>query len=267
MMAGPGLRPFVGGDAIESPGLPIDEVLLIALAAAAIAVLLAWPVPILLSRAAWPARRPGWALLLWQLIAVAGGLSMIVALLLLGGAIIQDLPDEYDWIAFLAPAALAAYLLVHLAITIVQFERQRRRHLELLLLLSSPHPTQARTRVLDDAAPVAYCLPRGIGSVTVLSQGLLDELHPDELNAVIAHERAHVEQRHEVLLVAFKAWREALPWFPIAKRAESEVAALVEMRADDSARRFLAHGGVDADPVLARAILRVAGPTGPAEHA
>ncbi len=228
-----------------------------------IAVLLAWPVPILLSRAAWPASAPGRALLLWQAIAVAGGFSMIGALWLVGLALLPDRP----LLAGLPAAALTAYLLVHLGITVVQFERQRRRHLALLQLLSAPHPTRARTRVLDDAAPVAYCLPRGIGSVTVLSQGLLDRLDPDELAAVIAHERAHVEQRHEVLLVAFKAWREALPWFPIAARAESEVAALVEMRADDSARRTLAQSGVMPDAVLARAILRVAGPTGPTEHA
>lgn len=222
-----------------------------------VAVLLAWPVPILLSRAAWPARAPGWALVLWQLIAIAGGFSMIGALWLVGRALVPARP----LLAALPAAALAAYLLVHLGITIVQFERQRRRHLALLQLLSEPHPTHARTRVLDDAAPVAYCLPRGIGSVTVLSQGLLDGLDPDELDAVIAHERAHVEQRHEVLLVAFKAWRDALPWFPIAAHAESEVAALVEMRADDSARR------TTPDEVLARAILRVAGPAGPAARA
>lgn len=239
------------------------ELLPEALLSAAIAILLAWPVPILLSRAAWPAFAPGWALVLWQLIALAGGLSMIAALLLLGLVLLPGVP----LVAVLLAAALAVYLLVHLAITVVQFERQRRRHLALLQLLSAPHPTQARTRVLDDAAPVAYCLPRGIGSVTVLSQGLLDELDPDELAAVIAHERAHVEQRHEVLLVAFKAWRQALPWFPMAARAESEVAALVEMRADDSARRTLRWSGVDPDAVLARAILRVVGPTGPAEHA
>lgn len=228
-----------------------------------IAVLLAWPVPILLSRAAWPAFAPGRALVLWQVIAVAGGFAMIGALWLVALALLPEAP----MLAALPAVALAAYLLVHLAITVVQFERQRRRHLELLLLLSAPHPTQARTRGLDDAAPVAYCLPRGVGSVTVLSQGLLDELAPDELAAVIAHERAHVEQRHEVLLVAFKAWREALPWFPIAARAETEVAALVEMRADDSARRSLEHSGAASGEVLARAILRVAGPTGPAEHA
>lgn len=233
-------------------------------AGALVAVLLAWPVPIALSRAAWPPRYPGLALLLWQGIALAGGLSMIGALWLVGLTITQ----EHPWIAGIPALALAVYLLAHLAAAIVSFERQRRRHLSLLELLSVPDPDHARTRVLDGAAPVAYCLPRGVGSVTVLSRGLLDTLEQDELAAVMAHERAHVEQRHEVLLVAFKAWRRALPWFPIAARAESEVAALIEMLADDVARRMLAEEVDAPDDVLARAILRVASsgsssPSGP----
>lgn len=222
--------------------------LLVATACALVAVLLAWPVPIALSRAGWPPRHPVLALLLWQGIALAGGFTMIGSLWLVGIAIAPGHP----WLAGIPALALAAYLLAHLVAAVISFERQRRRHLALLELLSVPDPDRARTRVLDDAAPVAYCLPRGVGSVTVLSRGLLDDLAPDELAAVTAHERAHVEQRHEVLLVAFKAWRRALSWFPIAARAESEVAALVEMLADDVARR------TQPDEVLAHAILKVA---------
>src|SRR5699024_8881893 len=118
-------------------------------------------------------------------------------------------------------------------------------------LLAAPHPTETATRVLDDAAPVAYCLPRGVGSVTVLSRGLLDTLDADALRAITAHERAHVEQRHDLLLLAFRAWRSALPWFPVAAYAEAEVAALIEMLADDVARRDV------HDRDLARAILAV----------
>lgn len=212
-----------------------------------VALLLAWPVPIWLARAAWPMRAPVVALLVWQAVGLAGGLSMIGALALTGFAVA---PDRL-WLAAIPAAAFAVYLLAHLAVTIAQVTRQRRRHLHLLDLLTSPHPTRARTRVLDDALPVAYCLPRGAGSVTVLSQGLLDRLDPDELVAVIAHERAHVEQRHDLLLLAFRAWRSALPWFPIAALADAEVAALVEMLADDHARREV------RDEVLARAILQV----------
>lgn len=225
----------------------MDLVTAAAIALAAVAIALAWPVPIALSRARWPVQHPAIALLVWQAIALAGGFSMIGALLLAGLLVLP----QHAAVAALPAAALTIYLLAHLVVTIVRVERQRRRHVALLHLLSAPHPTRAHTRVLDDSSPVAYCLPRGIGSLTVLSQGLLDRLDADELAAVIAHERAHVEQRHDILLVAFRAWRAALPWFPIAARAEDEVAALVEMLADDRARRSAPDG------VLARAIVTV----------
>ncbi|MET0976171.1 MAG: M56 family metallopeptidase [Leifsonia sp.] len=56
-------------------------------------------------------------------------------------------------------------------------------------------------------------------------------------DAVLAHERTHLRQHHHLVLLAFKAWHSALPWFPIANRAENAVALLVEMLADDNARR------------------------------
>ncbi|GAA4782790.1 MULTISPECIES: M56 family metallopeptidase [Microbacterium] len=227
--------------------IPHDLIVWGAVVLGVVALALAWPVPVALSRATWPMRNPVIALLLWQAIGLAGGFSMIGALALAGHAV----APRHGWIAVVPAIAFTVYLLVHLAVTVVQVTRQRRRHLALLDMLTSPHPTRARTRVIDDAVPVAYCLPRGAGSVTVLSQGLLDRLDADELVAVIAHERAHVEQRHDILLLAFRAWRSALPWFPIAARAEAEVAALVEMLADDHARREV------RDEVLARAILHV----------
>ncbi|WP_146793352.1 M56 family metallopeptidase [Agrococcus baldri] len=233
-----------------------------------VALLLAWPVPVWLARVGWPMRAPVIALLVWQGVGLAGGLSMIGALALTGLAVAPGVAQGAAvsgaaalWLALIPAALFAIYLLVHLAVTIVQVTRQRHRHLALLDMLSAPHPTRARTRVLDDAVPVAYCLPRGAGSVTVLSQGLLDRLDPDELVAVIAHERAHVEQRHDILLLAFRAWRSALPWFPVAALADAEVAALVEMLADDHARREV------RDEVLARAILAVGASGVPgAEH-
>lgn len=222
---------------------------------AGVAVALAWPVPVLLARARWPMHAPARALLLWQAIGLAGGVSMIGALALIGRAVAPEHP-----LAAVIPAILlGCYLLAHLGATVVQVTRQRRRHLTLLQLLTAPHPTRARTRVIDEAAPVAYCIPRGAGSVTVLSQGLLDNLDPDELAAVIAHERAHVEQRHDILQLAFRAWRSALPGLPTAVLAETEVAAMVEMLADDRARREV------RDEVVARAILRVGAADGSGE--
>ena len=55
-----------------------------AISLAVLAVLLAWPVPALLARARWPRRDPLVALVCWQAIGLAGGLSIIGALLVHG---------------------------------------------------------------------------------------------------------------------------------------------------------------------------------------
>ncbi len=246
-----------------------------ALALAALAVALAWPLPILLSRARWPARSPALALVLWQAIALAGGLSMIGALLgygLLGfGANLLDgvrsltgnldaaaVPAPFTRVLALAAALLlAGHLLLNLAATFLRAEVQRRRHHNLVALLSEPLADRPGTRVIDHEAPVAYCLPGPATSATVLSRGLLTLLDADQLRAVVAHERAHLLQRHHLVLLAFKSWRSALPWFPIATRAETAVGLLVEMLADDQARRQ-----VD-DRTLAMAIALVGSAHGP----
>ncbi len=232
------------------------------------AVLLAWPVPLALASSDWPARSPGIALVLWQAIALSGGVSMIGSLLLyglvpFGSALGQSimalgdnlrvgtLPPNTSFTHVLALGAailLGAHLVLNLLATFLRAERERRRHLTLITLLSDPLSGQPGMRVIDYPAPVAYCLPGAGHSATVLSNGLLRLLDDEQLRAVIAHERAHLTQQHHLVLLAFKSWHSALPWFPIANRAENAVALLVEMLADDHARRV-----VD-DHTLARAI-------------
>ncbi|MFF2051724.1 M56 family metallopeptidase [Leifsonia sp. NPDC058194] len=253
--------------------LPVNET---AIALGLLAIALAWPVPLLLARATWPPAAPVLAVALWQSIALAGGISMIGSLLLaglqpfgddlwsrIGGAAATlfsgPLPSGVSLLnAFLLSAAvlLTAHLLLNLALTSVRSRRQRHQHMELLRLLSSPLPDVPSTRVIDHPAPAAYCLP-GARSVTVLSEGMIALLSPEELDAVIAHERTHLRQKHHLLLDAFRSWKRALPWFPIATRAQDAVALLLEMLADDTARR------ASGDPVLAEAI-RIVDETGTA---
>ncbi|GGG62630.1 hypothetical protein GCM10011374_27320 [Kocuria dechangensis] len=241
------------------------------IALAGLAVVLAWPAPILLSHAAWPDRAPATALVLWQAIALAGGLSMLGALItfglapfgqdLVGGGIglAAGLLGDQPWspagpwhvLALTGAVLLGGHLLLNLLVTVVRTEGERRRHAQLVRLLSTPLPDAPGTRLLDDPAPVAYCLPGAFTPMTVLSAGLLSLLGEDELEAVIEHERAHATQRHDIVLVLFRAWRASLPWFPIAHRAQHEVGLLVEMLADDRARH-----SVD-DRSLARAIALV----------
>lgn len=226
------------------------------IALAVLAWALAWPVPARLSRAEWTSRAPSTALFLWQSIALTGGLSMIGSLLVFGlsaygdspfeavGALVEetlagDIPEDatiFQVGSLTFAVLLTMHLLLNLASTFVRTERQRRRHLDLVTLLSEPVPGEPRTRRLDHPAPVAYCLPGAFRSVTVLSEGLLALLDEDELRAVLEHERAHLQQQHALVLLSFRSWGNALPWFPIAHLAEIAVEALVEFIADDRAR-------------------------------
>jgi Zn-dependent protease with chaperone function len=246
---------------------------------ALLAIVLAWPAPIALAAARWPGRAPGVALLLWQAIALAGGLSMIGALLSYGLIPFGDhlaaallsfghslasgaLPpgaDFFEMFALAGAVLLGLHLLLNLLLTTVRTAKQRRRHLQLVQLLSAPMPERPGMRLIDYAAPVAYCLPGSSRSITVLSAGLLGLLDERQLQAVIAHERAHITQRHHVVLLAFRAWRSSLPWFPIATRALDAVGLLVEMLADDGARHVV------PDVVLAQAVELVAAADGAAD--
>lgn len=239
---------------------------------AALAVILAWPVPVILSRAAWPARAPFAAMVLWQSIALAGGLSMIGAMLCYGlvtlgenlasglhglfriftGQESLDTLGVLHAFALSAAALLSAHLVFTLWLTYFRIARQRSRHRDLLHLLSSPSADRPDTLVINHQAPVAYCLPGGSRSVTVLSEGLLELLSPEELRAVLLHEQTHLAQRHDLLLWAFAAWRSALPWLPTSKLAQQSVSSLIEIMADDVALR-----SVDK-PTLVTAIALVA---------
>lgn len=226
---------------------------------AALAIILAWPAPILLSRAQWPARAPFTAMVLWQSIALAGGCSMIGAMLVWGLEPLGDnlvsasagfldilLNDEsvgtlgvVHVFAISAATLLFGHLVSTLALTFVRIKRQRRRHRDMLSLLSSPAADQPSTLVINHPAPVAYCLPGGARSVTVMSDGLMDLLTRTELDAVLTHENAHLHQRHHLLLWAFAAWRSALPWLPTSRLAQRAVSELIEMLADDEALRHV----------------------------
>ena len=246
---------------------------------ALLALALAWPVPLLLAGAPWTRRNPAAALVLWQAIAIAGGFSMIGALLTFGllpfgdnlvsgllalpGVLAGDAPlrpfEFWNVLALAGAVLLTGHLLLNLLVTVVRAERQRRRHAQLLLLLSEPH--ESGSRVIDTPAPVAYCLPGAISSVTVVSAGLLELLDEEEMLAVIEHEKAHVRQRHDIVLVFFRAWHASLPWFPITYRAQEEVGLLIELLADDRARSIV------TDAALARAITAVGAGSSPDTNA
>ncbi|GAB4079846.1 M48 family metalloprotease [Modestobacter muralis] len=246
-----------------------------AIALGVLAALLAWPVPAALARAAWPRRDPLVALVCWQAIGLAGGLSIIGALLVHGlSPWGHSLPEAWwhwvtrqpaqetvrgdHWVAQTLAAVLALELLGVLLLSFVRTSRTRRRHRELLELVVRPVPGED-TRLLDHPAPIAFCIP-GARPLLVLSSGIVAELDGAQLDAVIAHERAHLREHHHLLLLPFVAWRAALPVLPAADRAHDAVRDLVEMRADDVALATL--GCPDPRHTLAAAIVAAAGGAG-----
>lgn len=229
---------------------------LLAAVCALFAVLLAWPVPLRLAAAQWPSRHPRRAVALWQAIGLSGGICAVGALLLLGFD-----PLGPDWtLANLAGIAggalLATWLLGVLLTNTVRIERQLRRQRDAVDLLA--WIDRDGVRVLDHPEPAAYCLP-GPQPRIVVTHGAVESLGPEELAAVLAHERAHAEGRHELIIQPFVAWESALPFLPPARRATAAVAELVEMLADDAAAR-------ETSPrALARALAQVGSDRLPAD--
>jgi Zn-dependent protease with chaperone function len=227
-------------------------VLLAAVVLAAGLVLLATVVPARLAAARWPARSPALGLVLWQACGLAGGLvavelALTLALAPVGADHAAALsriglsPADHGlpWWSLLAAAAGLAVLLRLLLVLLASTARvllARRRHRDLVDLVSTRNPLLRDTRVVDHEVPVAYCLP-GLRSRLVLSRGVLSVLKEDELRAVLAHEQAHLDQRHDLVVLPFVALGATFPRMPAVRTARRAVALLIEMLADDRAAR------------------------------
>ncbi len=229
-------------------------------------LLLAGPASSKLAAAGWTARMPRAALVLWQAVCLGAGLGVIgsgvvLAVAPLGGDLLAALLALGDQLRRGHPfaalpgwriacgvvsALLTLWLLAVLVRCFALAQRRRRVHRRVLDLLSGPRPDAAGNpamlagvRVLDHPSAVAYSVP-GRRSRVVLSAGLVDLLTPDELAAVVEHERAHLRSRHDILVLPFQAWAASVGRIGWVRRAQVSVAGLAEMLADDVAARRVA---------------------------
>jgi Zn-dependent protease with chaperone function len=214
-----------------------------------------------LGAARWPRRSPGMAILLWQALGLGGGLAAIGALIEVGvppgsggvadgvarvvsaaagGRLLPPgqtvLPVLLRLVSLVLGLALLAQLCLVLIASSTAAVRARRRQRALLALLGRGDPKAPGVLVVDHPAAAAYCLP-GLRSRIVVSVGALDLLRPAELAAVLAHERAHLRERHDLVVLPFTALRRAFGWSQICADAHQSVALLIEMLADDRALR------------------------------
>lgn len=237
-----------------------------------------------LRRASWPIRGPYAAIVVWQALGLTWGVATIGALLavalapyglgVFGGLrmLSADLTApgmaiSYALFELLSPIRVAALLLAvgltvllftALLLSFAQVVRTRRRHHDLLELVARNDPEVPGAQVLDHPAAAAYCLPGVLRSTVVVSEGALRMLDRSELAAVLAHEHAHLRQRHDLVLLPFSSLKRAFPRVAFVESCYRSVSLLIEICADDHAQRHR------SPRELATALMRFGGEGGTA---
>ncbi|MFE9692318.1 M56 family metallopeptidase [Micromonospora sp. NPDC005806] len=195
----------------------------------------------------------GW---LGLLIAVTATFGLAVALLLAPGAAhdwaLHDLarlclhwvhpsrPPALDEVLGATGALLILTALTKFAASCVRRARTayraRRAHADLLTLSGeTAAPGDSAVLWIPHPTPMAYSLA-GAGGMTVLASCTRD-LPADQLAAVLSHERAHLRERHHLLVSAVEGLASAVPWLPLTREAPAAVRLLIELRADAAAVR------------------------------
>ncbi len=210
-----------------------------------------------LGRARWTARAPLLAIVTyltagWSVVAALGlaGLTLAIHATALGGglsdligACVLRLRETYSTPGGATVAGLGLTLAgavvartVLTAMTHLRAAgRQALKHAQTARLVGHVEPRLGAVLV-EHSEPVAYCVA-GRHPTVILSTGALQELDPAQLAAVLAHERAHLTGRHHRLLALARIGSLVLPFLPLMRDADEQVARLVEMHADDAAAR------------------------------
>jgi len=96
--------------------------------------------------------------------------------------------------------------------------------------------------LVDAEHPFALTFPDRHGGI-VLSTGAVRALGPGELAAVLAHEHAHLHQRHHLITALVDSIAAYLRWVPLIRAVADALPHYLEIAADDQARR---HAGTPA---------------------
>jgi Zn-dependent protease with chaperone function len=130
------------------------------------------------------------------------------------------------------------------------------QHAQTARLVGRLDPDLGATLV-EHAQPAAYCVA-GPHPTVIVTTAALQALDPDQVGAVLAHERAHLASHHHRLLAIARIGRQVLPFLPLMRVADMQITRLVEMHADDAATT-----GRDTGPLAAALVVLAAagGPT------
>ena len=234
--------------------------------------------PHLLGRADWAERAPRLGILTylaaaWSVVAAFGlaGLTLTVHATALGGglsrligACVLRLRAEYAtpgggaaaWSGLALAAAVAAWTAV-IAVTHLRAVRgQAVRTAQAVRLVGQPDPELGAVLV-EHLQPAVYCVA-GPHPTVVMTTGALQALDPGQVDAVLAHERAHLACHHHRFLAIARIGRQVFPFIPLMRDAAGQVARLAEMHADDAAT-----AGRDTRPLATALVVLASAGVGP----
>ncbi|MGD7707887.1 M56 family metallopeptidase [Microlunatus sp. Y2014] len=175
-------------------------------------------------------------------------------------------PFAADTTDTLVPAVLLLALPVALALALgaglarqMSWRSSRSRHAARTLLHGARRQLLHGHEValVDAEHPFALTFPARHGGI-VLSTGAVRALEPGELAAVLAHEHAHLHQRHHLITALVDSIAAYLRWVPLIRAAADALPHYLEIAADDQARR---HAGT---PALVSALVKLGERTHPA---
>lgn len=211
-----------------------------------------------LLNARWPQLAPRLAIAAWQTLAAsvllslgAAGLALAISLphvradlARLLNLCAENLGHGYAAPGGIAVATLGLALVLALivrttwyAVHVGRSERREQAARVAVLDLVGRTDIFPGAVVIEHDAPYAFCIG-GRRHRVVVTTALLTTLSPRQLDAVLAHEAAHLRQRHHLALVICRSLFGTLaPLLPAFRRALPQVRLYAELSADDRARR------------------------------
>ncbi|MFE9449540.1 M56 family metallopeptidase [Streptomyces sp. NPDC006739] len=213
--------------------------------------------------APWAARRPAprpaaWSLACAALVTATGWLGSLALLAFNGFAQLPPVAREAHWSVdtlrtqdpvSLAVAAVSAVTLAAGLVSLAVAAARQVRHLLWARRECGRMPGDTELAVLDDEAPHAFALPGAPGRI-VVSRGMLRCLGDAEREALLAHERAHLRDRHHLFQTV---WRLAAAVNPLLRPLAAAGGFVLERWADEEAAVH-----VGSRTVVARAVGRAA---------
>jgi Zn-dependent protease with chaperone function len=228
-----------------------------ALLLAGYALLLAIGVPKLLVHGTWSSRAPRLAIAAWlsATVALFSTLMFTALSLAIPGVHVStnlELMLQACWAALRASYAtavgaalggigltLGVGVLLRVSFCVIRAVRHTHREANgyaSALGLLGQMDADLGAMVVAHEVPAAFCLPGRRGTV-VISSGALSTLTKPELAAVLAHERAHQQGHHHVLLAVVEGFAASFGRVPLLRHSAEQVRYLIELLADDAATR------------------------------